>query len=169
MTEAEKTMDIKTLAVGAYQANCYIATCLKTTGGRNHRSGRRGGPHRRAAVKMMGANVKMILATHGHGDHVMGARGLAGMLNVPIAMHEDDVSFFREIYADRQLRPGARYPEADIRFKDGDVFEVGELEFKVLHTPRGIPPAPAAFCAAIICLRATLCLWRGWGAPTWAA
>ncbi|ACL03681.1 beta-lactamase domain protein [Desulfatibacillum aliphaticivorans] len=145
MTEPEKTMDIKTLAVGAYQANCYIVACLKTMeavvidpGAEEARIA--------AAVKMMGCNVKMILATHGHGDHVMGAKGLADMLNVPIAMHEDDVSFFQGIYMDRPPSQSSRYPQTDIQFKDGRIFEIGELQFKVLHTPGHSPGSCCFLC-----------------------
>ena len=41
--------------------------------------------------RIEGKNVKLILLTHGHFDHVSSAKYLAKRLNVPIAMSEKDV------------------------------------------------------------------------------
>ena len=145
MIETGKKLDIKTLAVGAYQANCYIVTCLETQDAVVIDPGAE--PARiAAAVELMGCHVKMILATHGHGDHVMGAKSLADMLNVPIAMHEADVRFFQGVYANRQPGRNVQYPETDIPFKDGHVFEIGSLQFKVLLTPGHTPGSCCLLC-----------------------
>lgn len=57
---------------------------------------------------LKGANVKLILLTHGHTDHCGAAAGLSKRLNAPIAMHEADVELIahpdaRALYAHTPL------------------------------------------------------------------
>ncbi|MBI9076538.1 MAG: MBL fold metallo-hydrolase [Desulfatibacillum sp.] len=146
MSEANPKLDIKALAVGPYQANCYLVTCLETNeaviidpGAEEARIA--------ALVRLVGCKVRLILNTHGHHDHVMGARGLADMLEAPIAMHEQDATFFKGLHRSRTLSSSSlAYPEADILLLDGQELEVGAMQFIVLHTPGHTPGSVCFLC-----------------------
>jgi len=81
-------------------------------------------------VEEEGVNVKYILNTHGHSDHVLANQGLKNILSVPTCLHESDDQFFSQ--------PPPSGP-ADIRLKDADVLEVGTLKIEVIHTPGHTP------------------------------
>lgn len=49
------------------------------------------GNERKILDACKGKNVKLIVLTHGHVDHIQNAAYLANQLQVPIAMHEKDI------------------------------------------------------------------------------
>ncbi|WP_114579125.1 MBL fold metallo-hydrolase [Saliphagus sp. LR7] len=69
-----------------------------------------------------------VADTHAHADHVSGARRLAGELDVPYYLHEDDAGELEHITA----------------FADGESIAVGERELEVFHTP-GHTPGSVSF------------------------
>ncbi len=98
-------------------------------------------------------NLKYILLTHGHFDHITGADEIRDMTGAPLAVHEKDADcltdpdknaykyFFRE---DLILRP------AEIQLKDGDVLTLGESEIRVMHTPGHSLGSVCYFCGDVI-------------------
>ncbi len=91
-------------------------------------------------------NVKLILNTHGHIDHIMGNDWAKKQWDVPLLMHKDDMPL-----VDRALDQGAMFgvafpkPPAPDQYID----ETGEVKFadtifKILHTP-GHSPGSVCF------------------------
>ena len=84
-----------------------------------------------------GFNLKFIINTHGHGDHI----GANGNFDVPIYIHRLDKDFLTD--PKKNLSPlfmfNIRSPAAARLLEDGDVIEVGSLSLKVLHTPGHTP------------------------------
>ncbi len=81
-------------------------------------------------------NLKYILLTHGHFDHITGADSIRDICGAPLCVHEADAAclntdaneykyFFRRSLI---CRP------AEIILHDGDMLEVGGSVIKVLHT-----------------------------------
>jgi metallo-beta-lactamase class B len=91
-------------------------------------------------IKKIGVNpadIKMVLLTHGHFDHVGGVSKLKALTNAKFVMTQEG---WRESQADAkksQGKPGAwTMPEAaDIIVKDGDVLTVGDTQFYAYETP----------------------------------
>ncbi|WP_435102596.1 MBL fold metallo-hydrolase [Halarchaeum sp. P4] len=75
-----------------------------------------------------GLDIVGVTDTHAHADHVSGARRLAGELNIPYYLHEDDAAELDEV----------------TELEDGDAIDVGERELDVLHTP-GHTPGSVSF------------------------
>lgn len=72
-----------------------------------------------------GTQVKYILITHNHGDHLGALAGVKAALGVPVAAHPLD---------------GGQLPvNPDMELNDGDTIRFGKVELKVLHTPGHTP------------------------------
>ncbi len=73
-------------------------------------------------IEHNGFEVKYIMNTHGHPDHNGGNRVLKEFTKAPILIHELDAPMLSDPPADRLLH-------------DGDLIEVGDIKFRVIHTP----------------------------------
>jgi glyoxylase-like metal-dependent hydrolase (beta-lactamase superfamily II) len=69
-------------------------------------------------IKELGLNVKYLLETHIHADHITGAGPMRKKTKAKIVVHK---------------KSGSEC--ADILAVEGDIFKLGEQEIKVLHTP----------------------------------
>ena len=76
--------------------------------------------------------------THGHFDHIMGVKTVQDMTGAKIYMHELEKDFATDsrlnlstVIAERQCDPFV----PDVLYHDGDKIPVGNLTFRVLHTP----------------------------------
>jgi glyoxylase-like metal-dependent hydrolase (beta-lactamase superfamily II) len=82
------------------------------------------------AEAVAGRRVILILATHGHNDHINAAVDLAGLVHAPIALHPDDRHLWDMVH------PG-RAP--DLALADGQSIALGSHRLEVLHTPGHSP------------------------------
>ena len=97
-------------------------------------------------IKELGIEIKVILVTHGHFDHVGAVAPLKRELNVEFLAHKDDL-FFIEDGENAARRWGfiiEQPPKPDRFIEDGDTIEVGNYELEVLHTP-GHSPGGVSF------------------------
>ncbi len=94
-------------------------------------------PEVKKTVDELGANVKYILITHGHFDHIMGLNSLKKTLNAPAVICKDDlvisdnVNEFTRIFGVPDIEP----PIYEKFVKDGDILNVGDMKIKVIQTP----------------------------------
>ena len=81
-----------------------------------------------------GRPVSAIFVTHGHYDHVTALDELHTATGAPVyamAQEVDRIMNPRTGYAGRMAPPA----QVDIALHDGDVIEVGDTRWRVLHTP----------------------------------
>jgi hydroxyacylglutathione hydrolase len=116
-------MIIRQLDVGHMDNFCYLVGCEKT---------------RKAVVIDPGAEVDRIVSeahkdglviqyivnTHGHGDHTAGSTRLKALTGANIIIHTLEA---------------AAVPQADILLSGDQELKVGEITFKVFHTPGHTP------------------------------
>ena len=122
-------MIIKAIPAGIYDANCYIVMDEKTKDAVVLDPGGDGEMLERA-IKDMKANVKSILLTHGHMDHVGGVEYLSDKLNVPFYISKIDEEYMeKDNYVFGSIRNANGYLE------DGNELSFGSLNIKVIATP----------------------------------
>lgn len=88
-----------------------------------------------------GLNVKYIIDTHGHPDHVCGNGKIKEATGAQIIMHRDDAVFFwqpetKEYFSMLGL---AESPKPDKLVSDGDIITIGKEKLQVIHTPGHTP------------------------------
>ena len=131
---------VEPLVVGPLMSNCYILWDAKKKqgviidpGGDEQDILKR--------VKELDIEIKYILATHGHFDHVGAVAPLRRELNVEFLAHKGDF-FFIEDGENAARRWGVdieQPPKPDRFIEDGEKIKFGEFEFEVLHTPGHSP------------------------------
>ena len=88
-------------------------------------------------LKKQSANLKYILLTHGHFDHVAGIRANRFKTNPQIVMNKEDLDWLNKTnqYLPMFGMPEITIPQIDIFVEDNDTIKLGTISIKVLHTP----------------------------------
>jgi len=98
----------------------------------------------RANIEALGfrfADIKLLLATHGHGDHVGAMAEIKKITGARMLMHEADAGMLEtggvEDYRFPQGRAAPIYEpvKVDQRLKEGDKVRLGDTELTVIHHP----------------------------------
>ena len=117
-------------------------------------------------LNIIEGKLKYIYLTHCHGDHIGAAEELKNVKNSKILIHIDDYEGLKEpeinltgFMSEKQIRL-----EADARVNDGDILHIGNLEFKVIHTPGHTKGGSSLYCAKEQLLFSGDTLFKGmWG------
>ena len=116
-------------------------------------------------LDILDANVKYIYLTHCHGDHIGGVSELQRRKGGKILIHRFDAEGLTnpEISLTDYLGIDASF-EPDSRLNEGDLLHLGNLEFKVIHTPGHTKGGTCLYCKQEGFLISGDTLFRGtWG------
>lgn len=129
-------MIIERLVVGMLDCNCYLAGCEDTKVGIVIDPGG-DAPAVLDRVEQLGLNIKYILNTHGHIDHIAANRPVKEATGAQIAIHRDDAQWLITDQGDyaRMLGVLSPGPPADVLLDEGDQVEFGNESLQVIHTP----------------------------------
>lgn len=90
------------------------------------------------ALSKREADVKYILLTHGHFDHMTSCDDLRALTGAPLAVHRADAPCLTNSRLNCSrifMNTDIVYNPADILLDDGDVLNFGAVSLKVIHTP----------------------------------
>lgn len=117
-------------------------------------------------LQVIGANVKYILLTHCHGDHMGAASKLKQEYGGKILIHRFDHNGLGNpsINLSSHIGIGEVSLKEDARLDDGDILHIGNLEFKVIYTPGHTIGSISLYCEKEKMLFSGDTLFRGsWG------
>ena len=130
-------MKLHTLALGAYETNCYILwadgskECIVIDPGYE--------PERvMGAVKSLEKELRAILLTHGHFDHVGGVREIFSQTDCDIYLCPADCAMPEQMTAGPLCYTNS--------YQDGDILDLAGLTLRVLHTPGHTPGSVCLLC-----------------------
>jgi glyoxylase-like metal-dependent hydrolase (beta-lactamase superfamily II) len=133
-------MRIEQFSVGMMEVCCYVVSCSQTKeaviidpgGGESEILG---------YCTENGLQVKYLIATHGHPDHVCGNARLQKETGARILMHHDDASFFWQPETKQyfSMLGLPQSPTPDELVKDDDRIHFGTEQLQVIHTPGHTP------------------------------
>ena len=115
-------MIIKRFTVGSLSTNCYVVSCEETKQAAVIDPGldiEREAEPILNHIKQNGLNIKYIINTHGHPDHISGNAFMKKATGASILIHENHHG----------------RANADKILNDGEVINVGNFKLVVLHTP----------------------------------
>ena len=99
-------------------------------------------------INILGGKLKYIYLTHCHGDHILGVTELKNKCGGKILIHRLDAEGLNN--ANINLTPYIKEEEieleADSRVDDNDLIHIGNLEFKVIHTPGHTKGSTCLYC-----------------------
>lgn len=139
----------KKLVVGPFQCNCRILACPDTGEAVVIDPGHEA---KRILDMIQGAKtesgkaiqVKYLLHTHGHFDHIGGTRGVReglDLLRPRIALHKEDENLYTHLQMQGQFF-GYSYDAPlpiDHYLEDGEELKIGSLKLSMIHTPGHSP------------------------------
>jgi hydroxyacylglutathione hydrolase len=133
-------MKIRHLVTGPLSVNTYIVFCNETKQGAVIDPG---GNADKIISLLRSEKIMLthILLTHGHFDHIGGVANLKQNTQSAVCIHSLDKEMLTNPTKNLSLLMGAGciQPKPDVLLHDGDMFQIGNLEVHVLHTPGHSP------------------------------
>ena len=133
-------MKVVRIPAGIYAANCYLvysednkeAIVIDPGGDEDDIL---------TQIKNLGLDIKYIILTHGHGDHISGVNGIKDYTKAPLAIHKEDEYLLKDGRSNlsSMMAMGTVEITADILLNDGDKISFGGLTAEVIHTPGHTP------------------------------
>jgi glyoxylase-like metal-dependent hydrolase (beta-lactamase superfamily II) len=132
----EVSVIIQSLVVGPIQANCFILGCEQSKEAAVIDPGDEVG-RILAGLQKHGLQLKYIINTHGHFDHVGGNKALKEKTGAPILIHQADAPMLAQLSSSAAVwgMHADDSPPPDQYLKDGDQITFGEITLEVIHTP----------------------------------
>lgn len=133
-------MFIKSITVSPFASNCYIVASEETHNGVIIDPGDEV-DRIIGEIEDAGVKVSKIINTHGHIDHIAGAKEMQDKLGIPFFIHEADMDFLKLVNEQAQMygMETRGVPEVEGYLNEGDSIEFDDIKLSVLHTPGHSP------------------------------
>ena len=145
-------MEIESLRVGQLETNCYLVFCPKTKEAVIIDPGDAGDFISQKILDLK-LKPKLILATHGHFDHILAVTELKLAFNIPFLMHKDDLFLLKRVKRTAEYFLGYPVdlpPAVDQYLTKREVVTFGEEKLKVIETPGHTPGGVSLFAKGVL-------------------
>ena len=122
-------MNIKKTVLGVYQENAYIVIDEESKDALIIDPGDEGS-ELVAYLKKLKVNLKAVLLTHGHVDHVGAVDAVRDAFSIPVYISEVDMK-----YIEQRKTAFGKMRKADFFLKEGDEFLFAGRKIRILETP----------------------------------
>jgi len=98
--------------------------------------------YHRLLISYLNTNLRYIILTHGHFDHMLRLEAWKKEFGSPVLIHERDKDYISDGYKNCSgifMREAISYGKFDIAFGDNAVFKLGKREIAVINTPGHTP------------------------------
>jgi glyoxylase-like metal-dependent hydrolase (beta-lactamase superfamily II) len=131
---------IQSLMVGPFQSNCYIVACERTLDAVIFDAGAEAA-RILATAKTMGVNVKAVVNTHAHLDHVAALAEVVDALGVPVFMHRSEMPVYDALEMSAKMfgLPAPRKVKIHGWLEEGESIRIGDLKGDVMLMPGHTP------------------------------
>ncbi len=127
-------MEIRSLIVGSLDVNCYIlasegeAAVIDPGGDAESII---------EEAQNCGAEIKKIILTHGHYDHIGGVKELSEKTKAKVYIHKDDEEMLSDSEKNLNFLSEEKidFCSADVLLQGGEEIKVGDSTLKIYHTP----------------------------------
>lgn len=136
----DEKLIIQRLVVGSLSANCFIVGKKSAGEGIVVDPGGNGEEIYRA-ITAAGLDIKIIVLTHGHSDHIAALYDIQERTGAAVAIHVEDADFL-EGHSSFSSQFGISYKTPhppDRLLREGDTIDIASMSFKVIHTPGHTP------------------------------
>ena len=125
-------MQVKCCQVGPIVTNCYLVEDDKGCGVIDP-----GGDLGKILEMLGGRMPDVILLTHRHHDHIGALLELQELTGAPVYAHALEAEILADPSSNVPFDPGAVLQPItlDRKLEEGDVIQIGDMSFTVLHTP----------------------------------
>ena len=130
-------MKVISMEVGPLSSNCYILYCQHSNKAAVIDPGAEG-EQIINLIKRNKLDVRYILLTHGHFDHIGAVKLIKEEFNAPAAIHVEDAGCLNDSSMNLSFYMGmdiGSQGAAEKILEDGDRLCIGNIELKVLHAP----------------------------------
>ena len=131
-------MIIETLVLGMYATNCYLVGSESTKHGMIIDPGADSNTVLNAVDKL-GLSINLIVVTHSHFDHIGAVKALKEATGAEFVAHEalgeGAWQTITQTFGNMMSGSGGKPLKPDRKVKDGDLIDIDDLHFTVLHTP----------------------------------
>ena len=140
-------MHVERLIVGMFQSNCYLLSCERTGEAIIIDAGDEG-ERILSLVESRNLNIKAIVNTHAHIDHVSALSEVAPALAAPVMMHKGDLEIYDNLAAQAATfgMSAPRNIKIERFLEEGDKIEFGDVSCEVIHTPGHSPGGISIIC-----------------------
>ncbi len=123
-------------SVGAIDSNCYIIGCEETLIGAVVDPGAEA-QHILARANDLGLEIRYIILTHGHVDHIGALAEVRQATGAEVLIHAEDAPMLIDSRQNLSVFVGSNIKSkpADRLLQEGDTINVGNIEIEVIHTP----------------------------------
>jgi len=133
-------MEIKIFTTGPFETNCYLVIDEQTKNALLIDAPPDSSMIILKEVKERKIDIKYIINTHGHIDHIADNYFIKNELNTKILIHKEDEPYFNPSNNLKLFFASELYPTIpDGYLNDGDILSIGDFELQVIFTPGHTP------------------------------